>query len=89
MNKSNGAEVRKLAIGEVIEFEDVATSYVETRFGVTAIYNFADSSGKVFRKCFEQGGMAKFFEKHPTAKSIVLKKKLVDGDYTYNVWGLN
>ena len=30
--------------------------------------------------------MLEFLKKNPDARSIVLKKKLVDGDLTYNVW---
>lgn len=78
--------LRKLAVGELIEFEDIATAQVETRYGEAHIVNFADKSGQVFRKCFAQGGMLEFLAKNPQAKSLVLKKKLVDGELTYNVW---
>lgn len=79
-------ELKKLVVGEKIEFEDIATVETETRFGTAHVVNFADKSGTIFRKCYAQGGLLEFLSKNPDTKSVVLKKKLVDGEYTYNVW---
>lgn len=80
------AELRKLEVGELIKFEDIAYTRMDTRFGEGVILNFADADGKIFRKCWAQGGMMEWLKQNPTAKSIVLKKKLMDGELTYNVW---
>lgn len=81
-----GVEIEKIALGEKVEFEDIALVPVTTQFGESTIVNFADKSGNVIRKCYAQGGMIEFINKNPEAKSIMLKKKLRDGEYTYNVW---
>jgi len=80
------AATLKLGVGERIEFSDIASYYVDTRFGMTQIVNFANAEGKITRKCFAQGGMLQFIKDNPEARSICLKKKLVDGDLTFNIW---
>lgn len=84
--KAGDAPTTKLGVGELIEFEDIVYSECDTRFGAATLVAFADREGKIFRKCFAQGGMLKFLQLNPDAKSIVLKKKLVDGELTHNVW---
>lgn len=82
----NNAELRKLAEGELIKFTDLVTTEVTTRFGEATVVCFADEKGTIFRKCYAQGGMLEFLAKNPDTRSLVLKKKLSDGEYTYNVW---
>lgn len=80
-----GQQAEKLGIGELIEFDDVIVKKVATEFGVSDLVSFAKGD-KVTRKCFAQGGMMEWLDSHPKARSIVLKKKVKDGDLTYNVW---
>lgn len=84
MNKTT--ELKKLVVGETVSFEDIALAHAETKFGTATIVNFADAAGKIVRKCYAQGGMLEFLKQNPGTKSITLKKKLVDGEYSYNVW---
>jgi hypothetical protein len=83
--KNNGVQALKLNVGEVVHFEDVVVKPVFTQYGESAIVAFA-KDGTVFRKCFAQGGMIEFLNKNPRTKSIVLKKKIMDGENSYNVW---
>lgn len=85
-SKELKGDIQKLALGEIVNFEDVVVTKCETRFGESAIVNFANSNGEIIRKCFAQGGMLEHLKQNPQKKSIMLKKKLTDGDYTYNVW---
>lgn len=82
----SGCEALKLEVGEVVRFEDFIVRYTDTPFGVGALYSFADKEGNVIRKCFAQGGMESFLEKNKDTKSIVLKKRIKDGEFSYNVW---
>ena len=88
MERENKGEatLAKLQLGELIRFTDVALVNIETRFGESVMVNFADKEGKVFRKVYAQGGMLAFLKQNPEAQSIVLKRQLKDGEYTYNVW---
>jgi len=83
---NDGFDTQKLAVGEVVKFEDYTTCECDTRFGVAKKVFFADANGEIFRETFAQGGMLEWLEKNPTAKSLRLKKKLVKGDLTFNVW---
>lgn len=83
-----GLAPKKLAIGELVEFDEIVTTTAFTQFGETKIVNFAQDD-KVVRKCFAQGGMLEFLKNNPGAKSLVLKKKIMDGEHSYNVWSQN
>lgn len=81
-----GLAPKKLAIGELVEFDEIVTTTAfTTQFGETKIVNFAKED-KVVRKCFAQGGMLDFLKSNPGIKSLVLKKKIMDGEHSYNVW---
>ena len=84
MNEEIGTQ--KIAVGERVKFSVVLEKPAFTRFGETSIFYFADSEGKVIRKCFAQGGLKNFLDSHTEAKSVCLKQKLEDGEYTINVW---
>lgn len=83
-----GLEAKKLAIGELVEFDEIVTTTAFTQYGETKIVNFAKDD-KVVRKCFAQGGMLDFLKSNPGLKSLVLKKKIMDGEHSYNVWAQN
>ena len=79
------AETRKIAEGETIRFSDFIVTPAFTRFGESAIVSFADDKGEIFRKVFSES-LGKYMEKNKPQKSVTLKKKLVDGEYNYNVY---
>lgn len=82
---SEGIQARKMEVGEKIDFADKIITPALTEFGETSIVSFADESGKIFRKVFSNA-LAKHLEKNPKATSVLLKKKLQDGAYSYNVY---
>jgi hypothetical protein len=81
-----GIQARKFEVGERVEFTDFIIKPVFTRFGESSIVSFADEKGNVIRKSYGNSGLADFLKENKNARSIMLKKKLVDGEYTYNVW---
>lgn len=87
MAKSNdtGIKARKMELGEKIVFDEFVISSVYSQYGEIRLVKFADADGKIFRAVFSDS-LAKFMEKNPKAKSVTLKKKLQDGEMTYNVW---
>ena len=82
---TTGIQARKMEVGEVIKFEDVIISSAFTQYGETLVCSFADQDGKVFRKVMSNS-LGKFLKDKPQAKMITLKKKIVDGELTHNLW---
>jgi hypothetical protein len=85
MKNNTGVQAERMNIGETIQFEDVIINNVFTEYGETKLVKFANNEGKIFRAVFSNS-LAKHLEQNPHKKSVTLKKKLKDGELTYNVW---
>lgn len=83
-----GIQARKMEVGETIKFADYVITDAYTRFGETQIVSFADQGGEIFRKVFSNS-LAKFLKTQKQVSSVTLEKKLIDGEFTYNVFKCN
>jgi len=80
-----GIEAEKVEIGETIEFADYMINTAQTRFGEVPVVMFANAKGEITRKVFSES-LAKWLKSNKPQNKVTLKKKLIDGDLTYNVW---
>lgn len=83
--QTNGIEARKLEVGEKIAFSDFIINQAFTSYGETSVISFADNNDKVIRKIFSNS-LAKYLRENKPKKFVALKKKIVDGTMTFNVY---